>query len=176
MRVNLSDRSCTTLGAVGLRRAQSSWRKTWRTQEAICSFRLLRAGFEPSRACANPSSYLDCAKPMAARGVTQSHRGATRTARLKTGARQFRRLGRTMGAPSFSPYRSGVGHAIDLTGSGSRRTSTGGGPTGFRSPTASANSLLSPPLKGELKRRSRSVIPNRPEPSPVIFNNGTADR
>jgi hypothetical protein len=39
---NLSDRSCTVLGAVG--------RKTWRAGRVANSFGLVRAGFEPLRA------------------------------------------------------------------------------------------------------------------------------
>src|SRR6202043_2119342 len=102
-------------------------RKTRRAQEAVYPFRFLRAGFEPFRACANPARLPRCAKSLAALGVTQPHRGGTRTARLKTGARRFRRLGRTMGAPSFSPYRSGVVHGRPpmLARRGSRRTATG---------------------------------------------------
>ena len=53
MRVNISDRSCTTLGAVG--------RKTRRTQDSVYSFRLIRAGFEPFRACGNPTRLYGCA-------------------------------------------------------------------------------------------------------------------
>jgi hypothetical protein len=51
MRVNLSDRSYTALRAVG--------RKTRRARETVYSFRLIRAGFEPFRACATPLGYLD---------------------------------------------------------------------------------------------------------------------
>jgi hypothetical protein len=80
---------------------------TRRAQEAVYSFRLFRAGFEPFRACANPVRLSRCAKSLAARGVTQPHRRGTSTARLKTGARQFRRVAERRARRVFRPTDQG---------------------------------------------------------------------
>jgi hypothetical protein len=47
------DRSYTAQGAVG--------RKTRRAQDSVYSLRLLRVGFEPLRAYANPTRFYRCA-------------------------------------------------------------------------------------------------------------------
>ena len=95
MRVDISDRSYTALRAVG--------RKTRRAQETVYSFKLLRAGFEPFRACATPTGYIDpsCGQHGKSTLIEVAHSRA----RLKTGAREFRQSDEPWGAPTFSPYQ-----------------------------------------------------------------------
>jgi hypothetical protein len=68
---------------------------------------IIRAGFEPFRACANSTRLPTSAKSLAAGEVTQPHRRGTSTARLKTGARQFRPVAERRARRVFRPTDQG---------------------------------------------------------------------